>query len=60
MKNCTVNNRNKVKLVEKTYLRYDYRCARRKGFKLPFHLVFYVETKSFSHAETREEELVEV
>ena len=60
VKNCTVNIRNKVKLLEKTYLRYDYRCARRKGFKLPFHIVFDVETKSFSHAETREEELVEV
>ena len=38
----------------------DYRCARWKGFKLPFHIVFDVETKSFSHAETRAEELVEV
>ena len=59
VKNCTTNISNKVQLLEKTYLKYDYRCARRRSFKAPFHMVFDVETKSCNHEETMEDEMKE-
>ena len=59
VKNCKTNINNKVMLMEKTYLRYDYRCARKRSFKSPFHIVFDVETKSCLHEETMEAEMRE-
>ena len=59
VKNCKTNLCNKVQLLEKTYMKYDYRCARKRGFKSPFHMVFDVETKSCMHSETMEEEMKE-
>ena len=59
VKNCKTNINNKVQLLAKTYLKYDYRCARRRSFKAPFHMVFDVETKSCSHEATMEEEMKE-
>ena len=59
IKNCKTNISNKVLLLEKTYLRYDYRCARKRSFKSPFHIVFDVETKSCLHEETMEAEMRE-
>ena len=59
IKNCKTNMCNKVQLLEKTYMRYDYRCARKRSFKSPFHIVFDVETKSCMHEATMEEEMKE-
>ena len=59
IKKCTTNINNRVILLEKTYLKYDYRCARRRSFKAPFHIVFDVETKSCSHESTMEAEMKE-
>ena len=59
VRNCKTNMVNKVQLLEKTYMKYDYRCARRRSFKTPFHIVFDVETKSCKHEETMEAEMKE-
>ena len=59
VKNCKTNIINKIQLLEKTYLRYDYRFARKRSFKSPFHIVFDVETKSCLHEETMEAEMRE-
>ena len=59
IKNCKTNLSNKVQILEKTYLKYDYRCVRRRSFKSPFHIVFDVETKSCTHECTMEIEMKE-
>ena len=59
VRNCKTNLCNKVQLLEKTYMKYDYRCARKRSFKSPFHIVFDVETKSCMHEATIEAEMKE-
>ena len=59
IKNCKTNLSNKVQILEKTYLKYDYRRARRRSFKYPFHIVFDVETKICTHESTMDIEMKE-